>query len=193
MAPRSDAGRRGPARERILDAAARCFAADGISAVGMGRIIRESGAAKATLYNHFASKDDLVAAYLAQASAAWWDRVGARLTPIASPDARMLALFDDLAERVVEPAYRECQFINAAAELPDPAHPPRRIIDQHRGWLAELLVGLAEEGGHPAPATLAAQVGMLHDGAMVAAGIDPGAAARIVDDARAAAAGRIAA
>ena len=192
MGQRSDAGARGPARERILDAAAHCFAAEGINAVGVDRIIRESDAAKATLYKHFAGKDDLIAAYLAEASAAWWDRVGARLTPLVSPDARILALFDDLAERVAAPDYRGCPFINAAAELPDPEHPARRIIDQHRGWVAGLLVGLAEEGGHPAAGALASQVGVLHDGAMVAAGIDRAGAVRLVDDARAAAARLIA-
>ena len=49
------------------------FYARGLHAVGIDEIIAKSGAAKATLYAHFPTKDDLIAAYLQQRSAAWRD------------------------------------------------------------------------------------------------------------------------
>ena len=53
-----------PARRRLLDTATRLFYEAGIHAVGIDRIIAEAGVAKATFYNHFPSKDDLVVAYI---------------------------------------------------------------------------------------------------------------------------------
>lgn len=64
------------ARRRLLDAATRLFYEGGIHAVGIDRIIAEAGVAKATFYNHFPSKDDLVVAYLEEI-----DRLGGRQWP----------------------------------------------------------------------------------------------------------------
>jgi AcrR family transcriptional regulator len=176
-----------PARERILTAAGRLFYSEGIHAVGVDRIIAESGVAKATLYTHFSGKDELVAAYLAEASAAWWGTLGARMEPIADPVARALAVFDALAEWFADPGFRGDPFVNAAAEFPDPTHPARRVVSQHRHWLADVLRGLAEEAGHPEPSVCAAQLQILHDGCMVAAGLDPASGSRAASSARSAA------
>ena len=62
------------ARERILETAERLFYAEGIRAVGVDRIIAEAGVAKMTLYNHFASKDDLILAALQHREATFMDR-----------------------------------------------------------------------------------------------------------------------
>jgi AcrR family transcriptional regulator len=56
------------AKERLVDVASRLFYLDGIHAVGVDRIVTEANVAKATLYTHFASKDELVAAHLSRHS-----------------------------------------------------------------------------------------------------------------------------
>jgi AcrR family transcriptional regulator len=184
MSPRAKKPKE-PARERILTAAARLFYTEGIHAVGIDRIIAESGVAKATLYNHFSGKDELVAAYLADASAGWWGTLSERMEPIEDPVGRALAIFDALAEWFADPDFRGDPFVNAAAEFPDPAHPVRRVVAQHRRWLSEVLRGLAEEAGHPEPGVAAAQLTILHDGCMVAAGLDPATGSRSASSARA--------
>src|SRR5579875_3011870 len=106
------------ARERLVDVASRLFYAEGIRAVGVDRVIAEAGVAKATLYAHFASKDELVAAYLERQSAWWAAAVDGRADPRGGLLARVLTPFDVLAERAASPGYRGCPFINAAAEFP---------------------------------------------------------------------------
>ena len=102
-------------RQRVLDTAAKLFYRDGVRAVGVDRIASESGVAKMTLYYHFGSKDDLVAAWLRQRDEEWmsWlrDAVGRRR------GHRLLAVFDALREWFEMPTFRGCAFVNGHAEL----------------------------------------------------------------------------
>jgi len=121
-----------PARRRILDTARRLFAAEGIQAAGVDRIVAEAQVVKATFYRHFPAKDDLVCAYLAELS----ERQLAALRRLPA-DAE---LPHALVEIVGGPPYRGSPFINAAAEYADPDHPVRRLIGRHRRAFRELLV-----------------------------------------------------
>ena len=99
------------------------FYARGLHAVGIDEIIEKSGAAKATLYAHFPTKDDLIASYLRQRSLQWRKHMTARLAEApASPVERIDAVFAILAEGCETPGFRGCPFINAAVEYPDPRH-----------------------------------------------------------------------
>ncbi len=161
------------ARNRLLEVASRLFYAEGIHAVGVDWVIAEAGVAKATLYAHFASKDELVAAYLARQSL-WWvatveERVApARSSPVASTPMA-LAAFDVLAERAASPGYRGCPFINAAAEFPE-AGPVAEQIAAHRRRVRETFSDLIGTTGRD-PGLLAVIVA-LYDGAMSAAYLD---------------------
>lgn len=121
-------------RERILDVASRLFYSHGIHAVGIDRVIGESSVAKATLYAHFASKEELVAAYLARESDRWTleaERRLAQCPPGAGAGAAVSALFEMLYDKSRAPGYRGCPFINAAAEFPDRG-PVTEQITVHR-------------------------------------------------------------
>ncbi len=161
------------ARERLVDVASRLFYAEGIHAVGVDRVIVEAGVAKATLYAHFASKDELVAAYLARRSDQWVAAVEQRVAsaPTASTEAISKALvpFDVLAERAASADYRGCPFINAAAEFPEPG-PVADQITAHRRRIRETFSDLIGEPGCD-PGLLAVIVA-LYDGAMSAAYLD---------------------
>ncbi|NJN36217.1 MAG: helix-turn-helix transcriptional regulator [Nitrospiraceae bacterium] len=61
------------AREKILETAAALFYAHGFRAIGVDTIVEQSGVAKMSLYRHFPSKDDLIAAYLAKQSRSFGD------------------------------------------------------------------------------------------------------------------------
>src|SRR5712664_3470985 len=101
--------------ERILAAADKLFYAQGIRAVGVDALAAEAGVSKRTLYNHYPSKDDLIAAYLT-----------ARFKHIAPSDAparqQLLGAFDRLERMLVDGSFRGCPYVNAVTEIGDPRH-----------------------------------------------------------------------
>lgn len=156
--------------QRLLDVASRLFYAEGIHAVGIDRVIAEASVAKATLYAHFPSKADLVAAYLARRSRAWVDVAERRLAgqPLGTASA-VLALFELLHEDSRRRTYRGCPFVNAAAEFPG-AGPVATEITRHRARVRKVF----SAAGGPLldePQMLDAIVA-LYGGAMSAAHMD---------------------
>jgi len=112
-------------RERLLAASDELFYRDGVHSTGIDAVIEKAGVAKGSLYYIFGGKDELVAAYLRCRHDAWRQRVEAVQAGIEDPDAKILAIFDAIAEDVSRPDFRGCPFNNAAAEAPagDPASP----------------------------------------------------------------------
>jgi AcrR family transcriptional regulator len=170
-----------PARTRVLQTATRLFYAQGVHAVGVNRIIAEAGVAKATFYQHFPTKDDLVRAYVKQQSQL--QRATAAKLPQAAPRDMVLAIFDAIGETGHEPGYRGCPFVNAAAEYPDPAHPVRQAIAEHRRWFRGLLGDLLTADGHPDPDRTADILVALKDGLFVGADLDDPAHRTLIRDA----------
>jgi AcrR family transcriptional regulator len=134
------------AREKVLDVASQLFYAEGIRAVGIDTIVARSGVAKMSLYRNFASKDDLVAAYLAERNRRffeWWDRA---IGPEGMPThERLRALIAATIEKVRRPEYRGCAFLNTCAEYPDMSHPARVVIEEHKREVRSRLIRLALE------------------------------------------------
>jgi AcrR family transcriptional regulator len=158
------------ARRRLLDTATRLFYEGGIHAVGIDRIIAEAGVAKATFYNHFPSKDDLVVAYLEEI-----DRLGRAAVaalPKQPPRKMISAIMRRISEAVVAGGWRGCPFLNAAAEYPDPASPVRQAIDARRAWYHDSLRNLLAEDGDPAPSVTASLLVALSDGLLESAYLD---------------------
>ncbi|HUH93192.1 MAG TPA: TetR family transcriptional regulator [Casimicrobiaceae bacterium] len=151
---------RSPA-ERILEAADRLFYLHGIRVVGVDALAEEARVSKRTLYNHYPTKDDLIAAYL----------VG-RFKHIAPSDApareQILAYFDRLEHEFQRSDFRGCAYVNAVCELSDPKHPAagiaRRFKEQRRQWYSTLL----ERLGIANPDALARQLQLLAEGALSA-------------------------
>ena len=155
-----------PVRERLLNTAADLFYKEGIQAVGIQRVIQEADAAKASLYAHFPSKDDLVAAYLERSSTQVQERFKARLARVgADPRARVLAFFDVLIEWSQSKEFRGCPFTMAAAELGEGDHPGRTAIHAHRVWLRGLLRQEVAATGLPDPDQITEALMVMLDGA----------------------------
>ncbi len=178
------------ARQRLLDAAAELFYAEGIHTVGIDRVIERAGVAKASLYNTFGSKDELVRAYLRQRHAATRARVTAALERWDDPREKILGVFVAQGERMAEPDYRGCPFVSATAESP-PDSPAQQAAAEYRSWLRGLFGDLCRAAGLSDPDVLAGQLVMLYDGAALALRMDDNRAA--AGTARAAAAALLAA
>ncbi|MCU1526442.1 MAG: TetR family transcriptional regulator [Frondihabitans sp.] len=133
--------RRGAARGRLLDAAARRFYADGIAATGIDTITADAGVAKMSLYNNFDSKADLVEAYLEARHEEWLGLYADRARAASGSRALIGAVFDaylDHAELAYESGFRGCGLLNAAAELPA-GHPARALVRRHKDDVEEIL------------------------------------------------------
>jgi AcrR family transcriptional regulator len=151
--------------DRLLATAGDLFYREGIHSVGIQRVIEEAGVAKASLYAHFKSKDDLVAAYLAQRSEAVRSAIVAELASIAAPVDRLLHLFDRSVAWVASPEFRGCPFQNAQSELACDTHPGRAVLADHRAWMRDLLTGLVQEAGATEAPRLAGALMALLEGA----------------------------
>lgn len=165
----ADTPRRRSARDRLLETADRLFYDEGIHNVGIDRVLEQSGVAKGSLYYNFSGKDELVRTYLHNRHARWAARIDEELATAATPSAKILAVFDALAELFAEPGFRGCTFINAAAEA-QPGSAEELATKDFRTWLHELFGDLVTAAGYPDK--LSAQLVMLYDGANISAQMD---------------------
>jgi AcrR family transcriptional regulator len=158
-------------RERLLDAANELFYREGVQTVGIDRIVEHAGVAKASLYNTFGSKEDLVRAYLASRHVSTTERITRSLTRFRTPRERLVGVFDAQGELFTDPAFNGCAFVRASAEA---AHGGfiEHAADDYRTWVRTLFTDLAKEAGVADPDTLARQLHLLYDGASLSARMD---------------------
>ncbi|RKN45079.1 TetR/AcrR family transcriptional regulator [Streptomyces hoynatensis] len=159
------------ARERLLAAADELFYAEGVQTVGIDRIIERAGVAKASLYNTFGGKEQLIRAYLEQRHARITARLTRRLAEVDSPRERLLTIFDVQGEQCARPGYHGCAFANATAEVPSGSL-AEVAADEFRSWLRGLFTRLAGQLGVPEPERLARQLHLLYDGASQSSRMD---------------------
>ncbi|RMF27186.1 MAG: TetR/AcrR family transcriptional regulator [Cyanobacteria bacterium J083] len=158
------------ARDRILEKASELFYQEGIQKVGIDRIIAESGVAKMSLYNHFKSKDVLIAEVLKQRDESWRSWFIETLASYSSePKERLLAIFDVLKLWFEQPNFRGCAFINATIELGREEHPAYQIVLRHKQSIYSYILELVKASQLKDPESLARQLFLLIEGAIVVA------------------------
>ncbi|MFF3306541.1 TetR/AcrR family transcriptional regulator [Streptomyces sp. NPDC002952] len=186
-----------PAARRVLEAAGRLFYERGIHAVGVDLIAAEAGVTKKTLYDRFGSKEQIVVEYLAGRDERWRAFLAPRLEAARTPEEKVAAVFDASRDWTRVHSPRGCGMVNAHAEIDDPAHPASAIIDGQKQWMLTLFTDLVRPLAPEAAESAGRTLMLLHEGALVAHGMNvfPGAvdharteACRVV--ARAAAQGR---
>jgi AcrR family transcriptional regulator len=170
--------KQGSARRRLLASAAECFYANGVVATGIDTITSTAGVAKMSLYNNFASKDELVLAYLEERHAEWLELYRARLAATdGTGRAGVGAVFDAYADHATAAyvhGFRGCGLLNAAAELPSRA-PGREQVRRHKEQVEQLLARhLAQVEGVAAERIddLALQLSFTLEGAISRAGLE---------------------
>ncbi len=154
------------AGERVFEVASDLFRNQGIRAVGVETIVKQAGVAKISLYRNFASKDDLIVAYLQNINATYWANVDKHLGKHPrDPRSQLRAYMAFIAESATTPGYRGCPFINYSAEFPDPSHPGHRVAEDNRIEMRRRLTDWAKALKSPHPAKLADGLLLLIDGA----------------------------
>jgi AcrR family transcriptional regulator len=155
-----------PTKDRIVAAANKLFYDEGIRSVSVDAVAEKAGVTKRTLYYHFKSKDDLIAAYLEgrdQPNLAlfkrWFDEAKGGLP------AKVKAIFDNLARAARHPKWRGCGFLRTSAELANmPGHPAIKIGAAHKKKFEAWLQAEFEAAKLKDAALLARHVALLLDG-----------------------------
>jgi AcrR family transcriptional regulator len=158
------------ARERIVDSSYELFSRRGIQAVGVDEVIEKAGVAKATLYRHFPSKDDLVLEFLERREQLWTHELveeGAKSRG-STPEEQLLAIFDVFDEWFRREDFEACSFISVLLEM-GPEHPAGRASMRHLENIRSIVRDLAEEAGLRDPASFAHSWHILMKGSIVAA------------------------
>lgn len=151
-------------RERLLIAAGSLFYQQGITATGTDAVATAAGLTKPTLYAHFPSKADLVAASLVQRREEREADLTRWLHAVANARQRPLAVFDWLAAWYSSGGERGCGFLNAAAEIANSDPAARSVIKDEKVWLLDLLTRLCRSAGLRGPRQLGSQLLLLIDG-----------------------------
>jgi AcrR family transcriptional regulator len=157
-------------RDHILATASRLFLAQGYNQTGINQIIQEAGVAKASLYYHFASKEDLCVAYLKTRMQAWFDGLNDYLCNFEDPAEKLIRLFDYRARYIEQNDFAGCSYIRIMAEVPQPDNKIHKqaveIKEAQRRYFRDLvnrISGLPEEK----KAAIADAAFLMFDGATV--------------------------
>jgi AcrR family transcriptional regulator len=175
-------------RERLVDTALKLCYQHGFHAIGVDRIAKEAGTTRATLYNHFDSKDELVLAVIAKRDDWWQQTFRAEIESRGGDDpvAQLRSVPEILRDWFATDGFNGCLFINATSEFPSPHDPVHKAakanIDAIRGVIAEV----ASRAGIQGAEEFARQFNMVIEGAIVTEVIDrdglaPDTAARLAE------------
>jgi len=166
--PKKNDTTKGGKREQLIDTALRLFARHGYRATGIDTILAEAGIAKMTLYHHFKSKDELIVAALRRRDTEWREWFTGRVTKRATkPRDQLLAVFEVLEEWFRNGDYHGCSFGQAATEFRDPKHAVHKMASEHKQQMLTYFRGLAAEAGAKNPESLAQQLALLMEGAVI--------------------------
>nr|WP_237393895.1 TetR/AcrR family transcriptional regulator [Pseudarthrobacter sp. ATCC 49987] len=157
-------------RERILAAAYELLSTRGVRGVGVNELINRSGVAKASFYRHFASKDELVLAFLARRDQLWTvDKVVSEARRQGtSPEEQLLAIFDVFADWFARADFEACSFVNVLLEMGSD-HPLGRASIDYLAKIRGHVQQLAEEAGLRDPAGFSRSWHILMKGSIVSA------------------------
>jgi AcrR family transcriptional regulator len=152
--------RPGNPKEKIMTAAARLFYEQGYNSTGINQVLEEAGVAKASLYTHFGSKDELGLAYLKESSREWFAAIHKAVEKAAAPEEKLLAAFGFLEQQLPRNAFRGCKFMNMLAEVDASGRALQQEVLEHKQQVRRFIAGLVSAA---LPAAARKQAAMLSD------------------------------
>lgn len=162
--------RRSEIQGHLIETALRLFNENGYHATGVDLIIAEAGVAKTTLYRHFETKEDLILAALERLDERERDAMRDFVEHRTSdPTERLLVTFDFLEALFREEQFRGCFFLSAAGEHKDPSDPVFRAAVMHKRLVLAYFEELAHAARLAEPKRIAAEINLLHEGALAVA------------------------
>ena len=158
-------------RERIDRAAYALFSRHGTKSVGIDAVLERAGVAKATLYRHYRTKDELILGFLRRREQVWTEDwlVGELQRRARTPKQRLLAMFDVFDGWFRKPDFEGCSFVKVMLEHSAPGHPVRQAAAQQLAAIRELIASLAREAGVRDAESFARQWQIILKGAIVSA------------------------
>jgi len=156
-------GKTATPRDRLLSAASDLFYREGVTATGVERLCAAAGVSKRSMYQLFATKDDLVAEALATSGPV----THASFLPDASetrPRERILHVFRVLEDLAGQPEFAGCPFVNTASDLRDHTHPATVVARGFKQELTDWFAAEARAAGVADPELLGRQLTVVFDG-----------------------------
>ena len=156
-------------KDRILETASRLFYAQGYNATGINQILEEAKVAKASLYTHYGSKDELGIVYVKSARDEWFKALHAFLEKKNTSNEKLLACFDYLERNLRLNDYKGCRFINLLAEVSEQNAEMRKEIVDHKIKLRLFFKNLVGDliNDNTTSAQIADSIFLLFEGAVV--------------------------
>jgi AcrR family transcriptional regulator len=155
-------------REQLLETAWRLFYRDGYHATGIDRILASAGVAKMTLYKHFRSKEELILAVLEKRNDQFRESFSRFLgSEKRTPEQQLLGVFDWLMNWINSKEFRGCFFQKAMAEYQSLGDPIHQAALAHKAAFHAEIRRLVEEAGLARPKSLADQLALIVEGAIV--------------------------
>jgi len=157
-------------RHTIIETASKLFYSKGYNSTGINEVIAESGIAKATLYNHFRSKDELCVAYLEYKNTHFLESINSFVNGLPEKSSKILGLFGFLRSFFNEDGFNGCWCINTIAEIPEENLLIRNEIQEQKKGLMTFIEGLLIDA-YPKQsknnlALLTQQIYVLYEGAV---------------------------
>lgn len=162
IAPRST-------KARLVETARELFLSEGIPQTGINKVIAKADVARMTLYNNFASKDDLILAVFRREAELRREAIHATQEDLEGPFERVLALFHVAEDVASHKGFRGCAFINLAIEAAAPDSALHLLAQEHKAWISANIRSQLGEGMFSDPDALAQQIAVLWDGGIVGA------------------------
>ncbi len=157
-------------RDELVQKALKAFYQNGFHATGMDKLVEDTGISKTSMYKHFRTKEDLILAVLRLRDEQFRNWLYRRMEELAdTPKAQLIAMFDALEEWFAEPGYKGCMFIKASSEYQEASHPIHQQAADHKRSLERHMSDLAKQAGLNDPDTIARQLLLLKEGAIVTA------------------------
>lgn len=157
------------ARDRLIKTARELFLSEGVPQTGINKLTARANVARMSLYNNFASKDDLVVSVFERESEIRREAIEATQAILEGPFERVLALFVVAEDVAAQKGFRGCAFINLAIEAAAPSSALHKLAQKHKNWIRRNIQSQLEEGSFTEPSTLAQQISVLWDGGIVGA------------------------